>query len=74
MVHQVLTIEQLIDQDKVVLDCFFVQFTKVRARNGNEAVQELENESCIGVASTVDAVMISNKQQHNFRLPVELTL
>ncbi|KAJ9109744.1 hypothetical protein QFC19_001974 [Naganishia cerealis] len=46
-----LTIEQLVDQDEIVLDCLFVEFAKIGTGDGNEAVQEFEYERRIGVAS-----------------------
>lgn len=49
--HVLLTIKELVDQDEVVLDGFFIQLIKVRLGDAHEAVQELEDESCVGVAS-----------------------
>ncbi len=44
------TIDQLVYQNKIVLDSFFIDFSKVRLRNSDEAVAVLEHESGIGVA------------------------
>jgi hypothetical protein len=43
------TVEELIDEDKVVLDALFVQLAKVGARDRDEAVDELEDEGGRGV-------------------------
>lgn len=44
------TIEQLVDQDKVVLNGLLVELGKVGATQLDQAVQELEDQSGIGVA------------------------
>ena len=44
------TIEQLVNEDKVVLDGLLVKLPKVAATELDEPVQELEHESCIRIA------------------------
>lgn len=41
-----LTIEELVNEDEVVLHALLVEFAKVGFRDPNEAVDELEDESC----------------------------
>ena len=44
------TIKQLVNQDKVVLDSLLVKLSKVAATQLDQAIEELEDESGIGVA------------------------
>lgn len=44
------TIEQLVYQDKVILDGLFVEFAKIRLSVGHKLVQELEQKRSIGIA------------------------
>lgn len=57
-----LTIKQLIDENKVVLHALFVEFAKVAPRNGNESIDELENKGGGGIAS--DAVSLDDAKIH----------
>jgi hypothetical protein len=43
------TIEELVDEDKVVLDAVFVELAEVAAPNLDDAVAELEDEGRRGV-------------------------
>lgn len=45
------TVEQLIDEDKVVLDALLVELAKVGARDGHEPVDEFEHQGGRGVGS-----------------------
>jgi hypothetical protein len=49
-IMEILTIQKLVEQHKVILDTFFVKFAKVAPSNLNDAVAEFKDESCIGVA------------------------
>ena len=44
------TINELVDQHEVVLDCLLVNFPEVRLGDGNESVAELEDKGRIGIA------------------------
>lgn len=49
------TVEQLVDEHKVVLDALLVELAKVGARDGHEAVDELEHERGRGVGPGTEA-------------------
>jgi hypothetical protein len=44
------TVEQLIDQDKVILDSFLIKLAKVTLTKLNQPVEKLKDKSSIGVA------------------------
>lgn len=46
-----LTIDKFVYKHKVILDGFFVQFTKVRSRYGDKLIQEFKDQCRIGVVS-----------------------
>lgn len=43
------TVQKLINQDKVVLDSFFVKFAEIAASNIDNAVTKLKNHGSVGV-------------------------
>ena len=44
------TINELVDQHEVVLDCLLVNFPEVRLGDGDESVAELKDKGRIGIA------------------------
>ena len=44
-----LAVNQLVDENKVILDGFFVYFAKIRFRNRDEAITKFEYQGRIGV-------------------------
>lgn len=49
--HAQLTIEEFVDEHKVVLDSLLIQLIEVRLGDAQESIQELEDESGVCVAS-----------------------
>lgn len=45
-----LTIKQLVDEDKIVLDSFFVKFPKIALPQRDQAVEEFEDQGSISIA------------------------
>lgn len=43
------TIEKLVDEHKVILDCLFIEFPEIPLPQAHKPIQEFKHERCIGV-------------------------